>query len=188
MRACTSTSGPFSTFRTGPLGSRQFRSPFFGVAFVRGLVAGGAGACVKHFPGLGPVPVSTDDRPYVRGPLREADLSPYRSAVEAGVPCVMVGHGIYTGPGPRRAALEPAAYRLLRSLGFGGVAITDSLGVVRGHAEEWAVAASRAGADLLLFTSAADARRAIRALVPLARRGELDVHVARVLSFRSLFD
>jgi len=180
--------GPVLDLPDGPLGSRQFRSPLFGVAFARGLATGGAGACAKHFPGLGSLAFSTDDRPYVRGRVREADLAPYRAAVEAGVPCVMVGHGVYPTLGPRRAALEPAAYRLLRDLGFEGVAITDSLDVVRGHAQEWAVAAARAGADLLLFTSGADAARAIRVLVPLARRGELDVHVARVLRFRSTFD
>ena len=180
--------GPVLDLPDGPLGSRQFRSPLFGVAFARGLATGGAGACAKHFPGLGSLAFSTDDRPYVRGRVREADLAPYRAAVEAGVPCVMVGHGVYPTLGPRRAALEPAAYRLLRDLGFEGVAITDSLDVVRGHAQEWAVAAARAGADLLLFTSGADAARAIRFLVPLARRGELDVHVARVLEFRSTFD
>ena len=180
--------GPVLDLPDGPLGSRQFRSPLFGVAFARGLATGGAGACAKHFPGLGSLAFSTDDRPYVRGRVREADLAPYRAAVEAGVPCVMVGHGVYPTLGPRRAALEPAAYRLLRDLGFEGVAITDSLDVVRGHAQEWAVAAARAGADLLLFTSGADAARAIRVLVPLARRGELDVHVARVLRFRSAFD
>jgi beta-N-acetylhexosaminidase len=169
----------------GPLGSRQFRSPFYGVAFARGLAAGGAGACVKHFPGLGSLPVSTDERPYVRGRLREADLIPYRSVIEADVPCVMVGHGVYRPLGGRRAVLEPATYRLLRMLGFDGVAITDSLGVVNGHAAAWAVQAARAGADLLLFTSGRDAARAIRALVPLARRGELDVHVRRVLRFRA---
>jgi beta-N-acetylhexosaminidase len=172
----------------GPLGSRQFRSPFFGVAFARGLAAGGAGACVKHFPGLGSLAFSTDERPYVVGRVREADLAPYRAAIEAEVPCVMVGHGVYPELGRRRAVLVPAAYRLLRDLGFRGVAITDSLDVVHGHAEEWAVAAARAGADLLLFTSGADAARAIEVLVPLARRGELDVHVARVLRFRSGFD
>jgi len=180
--------GPVLDLPDGPLGSRQFRSPLFGVAFARGLATGGAGACAKHFPGLGSLAFSTDDRPYVLGRVREADLAPYRAAVEAGVPCVMVGHGVYPTLGPRRAALEPAAYRLLRDLGFEGVAITDSLDVVRGHAQEWAVAAARAGADLLLFTSGPDAARAIRVLVPLARRGELDVHVARVLRFRSAFD
>jgi beta-N-acetylhexosaminidase len=180
--------GPVLDLPDGPLGARQFRSPRFGVAFARGLAAARLGACVKHFPGLGSLPFSTDDRPYVRGRLRDADLAPYRAAVEAAVPCVMVGHGVYVGLGPRRAALEPAAYRLLRSLGFEGVAITDSLSVVRGRAAAWAVAAARAGADLLLFTSAADAASALRALVPLARRGELDVHVARVLRFRTRFD
>jgi beta-N-acetylhexosaminidase len=70
----------------GPLGARQFDSPLFGVAFARGLVAGGAAACAKHFPGLGSLPVSTDDRPYVRGVLRERDLSPYREIVEAQIP------------------------------------------------------------------------------------------------------
>jgi beta-N-acetylhexosaminidase len=180
--------GPVLDLPDGPLGSRQFRSPFFGVAFARGLAAAGAGACVKHFPGLGSLPVSTDDRPYVRGRLREADLAPYRAAVENEVPCVMVGHGVYAGLSGRRAVLEPAAYRRLRSLGFDGVVITDSLDVVTGRAARWAVGASRAGADLLLFTSPASAAQAIRVLLPLARRGELDAHVARILSFRSRFD
>jgi beta-N-acetylhexosaminidase len=173
----------------GPLGARQYRSPFFGVAFARGLAAGGVAACAKHFPGLGTLGVSTDVRPYVRGHVREADLAPYRAAVEADVPCVMVGHGVYPSLGPRRAVLEPSTYRLLReSLGFRGLTITDSLSVVRGHASEWAVAAARAGSDLLLFNSPADARRAIRALLPLARNGELDAHVVRLLHFKSAID
>lgn len=177
--------GPVLDLPDGPLGSRQFRSPFFGVAFARGLAAGGTGSCVKHFPGLGPLPASTDEQVYVRGKLRDADLAPYRAAVEADVPCVMVGHGVYEGLTTRRAVIEPAAYRLLRNLGFRGVAITDSLDVVRGFAARWAVAAAGAGADLLLFTSPASARKAIRVLTPLARRGELDAHVARVLRFRA---
>ncbi|CAN5121305.1 hypothetical protein BH18ACT12_BH18ACT12_08550 [soil metagenome] len=169
----------------GPLGSRQFRSSLFGVAFARGLAAGGTGACVKHFPGLGSLPFSTDDRPYVRGRLRDVDLKPYRAAIEAQVPCVMVGHGVYSRLGPRRAVLQPKTYELLRSLGFEGVAITDSLNVVRGRAVEWGLAAVRAGADLLLYTSGADAGRVVQALEPLARRGELDEHVQRVLQFRN---
>jgi beta-N-acetylhexosaminidase len=177
--------GPVLDLPDGPLGTRQFRSPSFGVAFARGLAAGGAGACVKHFPGLGSLPFSTDDRPYVRGHIRDADLKPYRAAIESAVPCVMVGHGVYPSLGPRRAALQPEAYELLRNLGFEGVAITDSLNVVHGHAVEWGLAAVRAGADLLLYTSGADAAKVVRALEPLARRGELDEHVLRVLRFRS---
>jgi beta-N-acetylhexosaminidase len=173
----------------GPLGARQYASPFFGVAFARGLAAGGAGACVKHFPGLGTLAFSTDNRPYVRGRVRDVDLAPYRAAVEADVPCVMVGHGVYPSLGARRALLEPATYRLLRrSLGFRGITLTDSLSVVHGRAATWAVAAARAGADLLLFTDPRDAQCAIRALLPLARRSALDAHVARVLRFRSGID
>ena len=171
----------------GPLGARQFLSPLIALAFARGLAAGGTAACVKHFPGLGPLPVSTDARLYDRGVLRDEDVAPYRAAVEAEVPCVMVGHGIYRGLGKRRAVLEPAAYRLLRSLGFNGVAITDSLGILGSEmAPLWAVEAVRAGADLVLYTSGEDAARAVQALIPLARRGELDAHVVRVLRFRGL--
>jgi len=173
----------------GPLGARQFHSPFFGVAFSRGLAAGAAGACAKHFPGLGTLAVSTDKRPYVRGHVREADLAPYRAAVEAGVPCVMIGHGVYPTLGPRRAVLEPSTYRLLRqTLGFRGITITDSLSVVHGRAAAWAPAAARAGADLLLFNDPRDASRAIAALLPLARAGVLDAHVARVLRLKAAFD
>ena len=179
---------PILDLPDGPLSYRQYRSPFFGVAFARGLAAGGVAACAKHFPGLGTLAVSTDERPYVRGYVRDEDLAPYRAAVEAGVPCVMIGHGVYPSLGGRRAVLEPSTYRLLRSLGFEGITITDSLSVVHGRAATWAVAAAHAGADLLLFTDPADARRAIRALSPLARRGLLDRHVARILAFRAAID
>jgi beta-glucosidase-like glycosyl hydrolase len=50
--------------------------------------------------------------------------------------------------------------------------------------ERWAPQAARAGADMLLFTSPAHAARAVRALLPLARRGELDEHVRRILRLR----
>ena len=167
----------------GPLGSRHFARPEHGVAFARGL---GRAACVKHFPGLGSTPESTDTA-RVYGVLRSADLAPFRAAVRAGVPCVMVGHAIYPRLGPRRASFEPKTYELLRGLGFRGVAITDSLGVLGSpYAPFWARLALRAGADLVLTTSARDARRIVDALVPLARAGELDEAVARVLSYRRL--
>jgi len=167
----------------GPLGSRQFARPEYGVAFARGL---GAAACVKHFPGLGSTPLSTDEA-RVYGVLRAQDLAPFRAAVKAGVPCVMVGHAIYPRLGSRRASLEPATYRLLRGTGFRGVAITDSLGVLGSpFAPYWARLAIEAGADLVLTTSARDAGRMVDALVPLARAGALDAKVVRVLRYRKL--
>lgn len=166
----------------GPLGSRHFSRPEYGVAFARGL---GGAACVKHFPGLGSTPESTDTA-RVYGVLRSQDLEPFRAAVRDGVPCVMVGHAIYPRLGRRRASFEPKTYELLRGLGFRGVAITDSLGVLGSpYAPFWARLALRAGADLVLTTSSRDARRIVDALVPLARAGELDAKLVRVLRYRS---
>jgi beta-glucosidase-like glycosyl hydrolase len=97
----------------------------------------------------------------------------------------MTSHALYDRFDGRRGLTTPGVYRLLRRLGFEGVAITDSLSVVRGRwPVRWARRAALAGADLLLFTSPEDARRAIRALVPLARKGLLDEHVRRVQSLR----
>jgi len=177
------TFAPVFDTADGPLGSRQFARSSLAVAFARGL---GPHACAKHFPGLGSAAVSTDERPHVDARIRPKDLAPYRAAIRNGLRCVMIGHAFYGGA-PFRASLMASTYRLLRRLGFDGVAVTDSLSLVRdAPVERWAPQAIRAGADLVLFTSRAHARRAIRALVPLARRGELDAHVRRVLAYRAL--
>ena len=171
----------------GPLGSRHFRRPAYGVAFARGLAAGRVGACVKHFPGLGSATVSTDSKPHVPAVVRKTELDTFRAAIEGDVPCVMTGHAFYRRLGRFRASLEPETYRLLRSLGFDGVAITDSLDIVNPAPRHWPTRAVRAGADMLLFTSPASARRAIEQLLPLARRGELDAAARRVLRFRTTY-
>ena len=75
---------------------------------------------------------------------------------------------------------------MLRRFGFEGVVVTDSLSIFSSGPwpVEWARRALRAGGDLVLYTSPEHARRAIRALVPLARAGELDEAVLRVLDLR----
>ena len=172
----------------GPLGARHFAKSSLGVAFGRGLAAAGAAGCAKHFPGLGSAPISTDERPRVFARVRRSELDAFRASIRAGVPCVMMSHALYGRFGGDRAVAAPGAYRLLRSLGFRGLAITDSLSIVRGRwPVVWARQAMRAGADAILFTSPEDARRAIAALVPLARRGELDRAAAHVLEFRRSF-
>jgi beta-N-acetylhexosaminidase len=170
----------------GPLGSRHFAAPAEALAFAHGLEAGGTTACPKHFPGLGSARVSTDESPHVRARLLPAEVRAFRMAVAAGADCVMVGHAFYRRFGlERRASFNPAAYRLLRRLGFDGVAITDSVSVFGSDpAVPSAKRAVRAGADLVLLTNGPDAARVIDALVPLARRGLLDEHVRRVLAFR----
>ena len=175
------TFAPVLDLADGPLGSRQFAKPAYGVAFARGL---GRAACPKHFPGLGSTPESTDVA-RVYGVLRTQDLAPFRAAIRAGVPCVMVGHAIYPRLGPRRASFEAKTYELLRGLGFRGVAITDSIGVLGSpYAPFWARLALRAGADLVLTTSARDARRIVDALLPLAAAGELDDKLVRISRYR----
>ena len=170
----------------GPLGSRHFAAPAEALAFARGLEAGGTAACPKHFPGLGSARISTDEGPHVRARLLPAEVRAFRMAVADGATCVMVGHAFYRRFGlERRASFNPAAYRLLRRLGFDGVAVTDSVSVFGSEpAVPSAKRAVRAGADLVLLTNGPDAARVIDALVPLARRGLLDEHVRRVLAFR----
>jgi beta-N-acetylhexosaminidase len=169
----------------GPLGSRHFGRTGLALGFVRGLESTKAAACPKHFPGLGSAPLSTDNAPRVHARVLEEELGAFRRAIGAGVRCVMLSHAFYRRFDGRRALTAPAAYRLLRRLGFEGVAITDSLSVVRARWPVWwARRAALAGADMLLFTSPHDARRAIRALVPLARRGALDDAVQRILKVR----
>jgi beta-N-acetylhexosaminidase len=169
----------------GPLGSRHFASPARALDFAEGLAAGGASPCVKHFPGLGSARVSTDESAHVEAHFMRRELRTFRRAIRLNVRCVMVGHAFYPPFGKRRASFSPAAYRMLREMGLRGVAMTDSLSVFGSrYAVLAARSAARAGADLLLFTNGRDAGRAIRALVPMARRGLLDDQVARVLAFR----
>ncbi len=177
---------PVLDLADGPLGSRHFARPSYGVAFARGLAAGGAAPCAKHFPGLGAASISTDEDPHVRSRVLPREVAAFRAAFKLPLRCVMVSHAFYRRFGlERRASFNPAAYRFLRRLGFEGVAITDSVSV---FGSELAVPAAkraiRAGADLVLLTNGPDAARVVHALVPLARRGLLDEHVRRVLAFR----
>lgn len=176
---------PVLDLEGGPLGSRHFASPARALDFAHGLAAGGANPCVKHFPGLGSAPVSTDESAHVEARLIRREVRAFRRAIHLNVRCVMVGHAFYPPFRNMRASFSPAAYRMLRRMGLEGVAITDSLSVFGSrYAVVAARYAARAGADLLLFTNGHDAARAIRSLVPMARRGQLDDQVARVLAFR----
>ena len=120
------------------LAARSFSTDFGAAgesvaAAVRGWREGGVASTVKHFPGLGGARVNTDDgsvtiaRSAAR--LRRQDLQPFRRAIEAGVPLVMVGHARYPAIDRSRIASQSKAVieGLLRDeLGFRGVVITDS--------------------------------------------------------------
>lgn len=151
------------------------------VAAAEGLLAGGVLPAVKHFPGHGSLTADSHvGLPAYAGTpadLRERDLPPFATAVEAGVPMVMTAHVVVPAWDPDRpASLAPEAYRVLREdLGFGGVAVTDSLGMggVTGVGDPGAVAVAAlvAGADLLL--NPADNRAAHGAVVAALEDGTL---------------
>jgi beta-N-acetylhexosaminidase len=108
-----------------------------GLAFLRGMADGGVVPAVKHFPGLGRVRGNTDTASGVTDTVttRHDDyLRPFRAAVGAGVPFVMVSTAYYSRLDPRNpAAFSPFVIdTMLRGdLGFDGVVISDDLARAR---------------------------------------------------------
>ncbi|RMG14676.1 MAG: hypothetical protein D6731_09900 [Planctomycetota bacterium] len=182
------------------VGARAFaadpaRVARLGAAFVRGVQAQGALACAKHFPGHGGTLADSHDAlPVVErdaATLHARDLSPFRHAVEAGVATLMTAHVVFPALSPTGApaTLDPVLVDgLLRAeWGYEGLVVTDALimaGVQQGLAEaEAAVAAVRAGCDLLLYPSDPDAvaaRLAAWAEEDPAHRARLERSCARL--------
>ena len=157
---------PVLDLADGPLGSRHFARPEYGVAFARGLGRGG-----EALPsGLRPTPKSTDVA-RVYGVLRSEDLAPFRAVVRAGVPWRDGRPRDLPAARPAPGLVRAGDDMLLRRLGFRGVAITDSLGVLGSrYAPFWARPALRAGADLVLTTMRTRAGSSTRPR-PARRRG-----------------
>jgi beta-N-acetylhexosaminidase len=187
------------------LASRAFSTDFAAAAesvaeSVRGWRLGGVAPTVKHFPGLGAATVNTDhgsvtiSRGAVR--LRRQDLAPFRSAIAAGSPLVMVGHATYPAIDPHHIASQSKAMvdGLLRDdLGFRGVVITDSAEAAAVRAvtplADAAVRNVRAGVDIVLTTGRGSYIRVYRALLVEARRdpafrARVRESAARVLALR----
>jgi beta-N-acetylhexosaminidase len=169
------------------------------IPFAAALQEGGVAATAKHFPGLGSARLNTDFAvqrvPLSKAALRRVDEAPYRRFVAGGGEMVMVSSAIYPALSPRPAAFSrPIATGELRNrLGFEGVSISDALGSVAvagfGGPAKAAVAAARAGTDLLLFTDyragarAGDAlRRGLR--TGGLRRADFEASAGRVLRLR----
>ncbi len=161
-----------------------------GVAFAQGLNDGGAVATAKHFPGLGRATVSTDDRAVTIAATTEqlqSDLLPFKAAVEAGVPMVMVSTASYPTLGAKKqAAFSPTIVKsLLRGqLGFDGVVITDDLEspAVTGTLPPVVAARSalEAGDDLLLYATSTKASSDVFGdLVKAVKSGQLDRSVVQ---------
>ncbi len=140
-------------------------------AFVRGSRAVGVLTTVKHFPGKGEARVDSHfGLPVInhsRERLDSTELVPFRAGLDAGAHLVMTGHFAIPGITERddiASTLSPAVLTgLLRDeLGFDGAVITDAfdMGAIAQGAGQVidAVAAIRAGVDLMLMTAATQDR------------------------------
>jgi beta-N-acetylhexosaminidase len=140
---------------------------------------------VRHFPGLGSADQSTELGPASVGldveQLLGRDLVPFRAAIEAGVPGVVLSHALYplndfTAPASLSRAV--ATDLLRRRLRFAGVAITDDLAdpavAAAFSVPGAAVRALKAGADLVLISGpAGDQQAAYAAALRAARNGDI---------------
>jgi beta-N-acetylhexosaminidase len=172
-------------------------------ATVHGIESTGVAATVKHFPGKGAVATDTHHAlgivDHDRARLDAVELAPFRAAIEAGVGLVMSGHfavpGLTGDPGlPATLARDVMTGLLRDELGFAGVAITDALDMKaldQGPNQVLdALAALRAGVDLLLLATDPEGRERIATgLRHAARRRLLDADavgasLARVAALR----
>lgn len=153
---------------SNPDGQRSFSgdalvASSFTVAFMNGLSQGGVIPVVKHFPGLGGATGNTDNGPASTAPLsslQSTGLRPFRAAIAAGAPAVMVANASVPGLTNLPASLAPQVITglLRRQLGFNGLVLTDSLsaGAITSAGydlQQAAVASIAAGADMVLFGS-----------------------------------
>jgi len=142
--------------------------------------------------------VSTDEGPATVGlsesDLEQRDLVPFRAAIRAGAPAVVLSHAVYSMDDftvPASLSRKVIQGLLRRKLGFKGVAITDDLAdpPVASFASlpDAAVKAVQAGADMVYISgSSGDQRAAYVEVLRAVRRGQisrqrLDQAVLRIL-------
>jgi beta-N-acetylhexosaminidase len=126
---------------------------------------------------------------------------PFRAAVEAGVPGVVVGHALYPFTDftlPASLSRRVATDLLRRELRFKGVALTDDLAdpavTTLYTVPDAAVRAIRAGVDMLYISGdAGDQQAAFIAVLRAVRRGtiprrRLDQAVGRILLAKQDYD
>lgn len=152
--------------KTNPDGWRSFSGSTSvvskaGVAYMKGMRAGGVIPVVKHFPGLGGSSYNSDFGPARTLPwstLQKVGVPPFTAAIKAGAPAVMVSNNTVPGLTTNPASLSPTAIssELRGKLGFKGLVVTDSLSAKAISAAGFsipaaAVQALRSGADMVMF-------------------------------------
>lgn len=132
-----------------------------GVSQIAGYEQEGVIPTAKHFPGHGDTDTDSHyDLPIIDHDLKtlhDIDLKPFKAAIEEGLDAIMTGHIVVPAlddSGLPATLSKPILTDLLREeMGFGGLIITDSLGMSGANVvpeERVAVEAFKAGADILL--------------------------------------
>lgn len=187
--------------RNPVIGDRAFgadpqRATNLALAWLEGSLSEGVAGCVKHFPGHGDTHLDSHlALPRVdksRATLEAGEFVPFRRAFEeAEVPAVMTAHIVY----PALDAHLPATLspRILTGLlrdewGYGGVVITDSMGM-KAVEDGWGrgeagVLALTAGADMVMALGRREAQEqtllAIQKAVEAGRVADVPGRIARL--------
>lgn len=189
------------------IGSRSFSSdPMTVSSMVREMIEGihksSVATCTKHFPGLGSTAANTNYssvRCYrTMDELREAELIPFRTAIETETDMMMVSHVQYPAivEGGLPASLSPIIIQeILRGeLGYQGVIITDSLrkrAITNEYSSsEASVLAIQAGCDMILLPSdLEEAVNGIRAAIDSGdiREDRINESVLRILLLKAKY-
>lgn len=152
-------------------------------AQVEGFTDGGILCSAKHFPGIGGAEGDSHNESIYSSKtadeMAEEELVPFQSAIDAGVPFVMVGHlscPNVTGDNTPASLSEAVVTGLLRErLGYDGIVITDSLGmgaVTDSYsADQVGVAAIKAGDDMILMPT--DLQSAYQGLLSAVQSGDI---------------
>ena len=172
----------------GTMGLRSFGSTADVVApmvaaQVEGFAEGGVLCSAKHFPGIGGAAGdSHDGRIYSEKTLdeiRAEELRPFRAAIEADVPFIMVGHlslpNVTGDNDPATLSSEIVTDLLRNELGYQGIIITDSMGMGAATdslgVERLGVEPLKAGVDMVLMP--ADLHAAYQGVLDAVAAGEL---------------
>lgn len=166
-------------------------------AYAQGMADAGVTPTIKHFPGLGRVTANPDVSTGVTDPVTtrtDAYLQPFRTAIDAGAPFVMMSTAVY----PRIDPGHPAAFSVVvlrdvlrGDLGFDGVVISDDLGNARqvsGYPPgDRATRFVGSGGDIVLTVNPAVVPEMYAALLNRARtdaafRARVDESAARILA------
>ena len=156
----------------------------------------------EHFPGIGGATALTDEGPAQVGlsleEMQKRDLVPFRAAIAAGAPAIVVGHASYAPDDfvlPASLSRKFATDVLRGGLGFRGVAISDDMAAAaitttQPSLPKAAVAAINAGIDLVWVSGPpgvqAKTYRTILAAIKngTIKRERVDAAVTRIVTVK----